>query len=97
MQYSNAQLITRNKQLRDDGCVIELVIWRVAQPIDPCTDLFKYRLYFGKNNQCFIRYDNERGKGDHRHVGQCEEHYRFESLEELVAAFERDIRGWSKK
>ena len=29
---------------------------------------FKYRLAFIVNGKCILRYDNERGKGDHRHM-----------------------------
>jgi len=34
----------------------------------------KYRLYYGlADGTCQVRYDNERGKGDHRHYGKQEE------------------------
>ena len=38
-----------------------------------------------------IRYDNETGKGDHRHVGDREERYAFKDVETLVADFLEDI------
>ncbi len=44
-----------------------------------------------------VRYDNEVGKGDHRHYGAHEEPYLFESLEKLVADFRADcvrLAGW---
>ncbi len=41
-----------------------------------------------------MRYDNERGKGDHRHLGEREEAYRFTTVEQLLADFERDVRNW---
>ena len=31
------------------------------------------------------------GKGDHRHIGELQEKYRFESIEQLVADFQKDI------
>jgi hypothetical protein len=40
---------------------------------------------------CRVRYDNERGKGDHRHLGGVEAPYRFRSLERLLADFWRDV------
>ena len=40
-----------------------------------------------------VRYDNERGKGDHRHIGQHEEAYLFVSLEKLIEDFWRDVRS----
>lgn len=38
-----------------------------------------------------VLYGNERGKGDHRHVGGEETRYRFRDAETLVADFQRDI------
>ena len=34
-----------------------------------------------------VGYDNERGKGDHKHLGEMETHYRFVSVEKMVADF----------
>ncbi|MFS2155532.1 hypothetical protein [Rhizobium sp. Rhizsp42] len=36
-------------------------------------------------------YDNERGKGDHRHYGPREEAYQFVSVERLLADFRHDV------
>jgi hypothetical protein len=36
-------------------------------------------------------YDNERGKGDHRHHRGREEPYRFTSVEKLVSDFLADV------
>lgn len=88
------QLIARAKEIRDDGSVVEVVVWRLPQPLPPCTHLYKYRLYFGAQGVCRIRYDNERGKGDHRHVGELEEPDAFESIAKLLADFEIDIERW---
>lgn len=38
-----------------------------------------------------IGYDNEAGKGDHRHYGETEEPYRFVSLDKLLEDFDQDI------
>jgi hypothetical protein len=38
-----------------------------------------------------VRYDNETGKGDHRHEGDREEPYAFTDVETLVADFLADI------
>jgi len=39
-----------------------------------------------------VRYDNETGKGDHRHYGDDEEPYRFTTLDQLLADFEADVQ-----
>jgi hypothetical protein len=50
---------------------------------------------YGAFGVCRVRYDNERGKGDHRHLGDVEEAYRFTSVEQLLTDFERDVNEWS--
>lgn len=39
-----------------------------------------------------VLYDNERGKGDHRHYLEHEESYVFENVETLIADFLADVR-----
>jgi len=38
-----------------------------------------------------VGYDNERGKGDHRHVRNVEYRYRFTDVETLLDDFLKDI------
>jgi len=90
----NAALIAQAKEVRDDGSIVEIVVWELAELMLPCTHAYKYRLFFGQPGQCFVRYDNERGKGDHRHVGGVESVYDFTSLDKLLADFERDVMNW---
>lgn len=89
-----ARLLARAMGVRDDGSVIEIVVWQLTQPLSPCRHLYKYRLYFGAAGVTRVRYDNERGNGDHRHVGDREERYAFRSLEQLLDDFPRDVEGW---
>ena len=90
----DAQLIVRAKEIRDDGAIVEIVVWRVTESIHPCWHQFKYRLYFGANGVSRVRYDNERGKGDHRHLGDSQDSYRFESVKKLLTDFQRDVETW---
>lgn len=81
-----------SRMVYPDGAVREMVIWRL-----PHADLerphgLKYRLYYGSpDGKSMVLYDNERGKGDHRHVYGKETRYRFWDVETLVADFQRDI------
>jgi hypothetical protein len=52
---------------------------------------FKYRLALVVNGECVLLYDNERGKGDHRHIGGIEEPITFTTLEALYDAFQADL------
>ncbi len=90
-----ARMIAKTKEVRDDGSIVEIVVWRLDAPMPPCRHVFKYRLYFGRDGECLVRYDNERGKGDHRHIRVREEPYLFISLETLLDDFERDVMNWS--
>jgi hypothetical protein len=90
----DAESIARVKEVRDDGSVVEIVVWRLAQPLSPCVHPYKYRLYFGADGQCRVRYDNERGKGDHRHVNNVEEAYQFVSMSQLLDDFQHDVETW---
>jgi hypothetical protein len=74
---------------------VELVIWQVPEPVSPSTHEFKYRLAYVVGNRCVLRYDNERGKGDHRHTETTEEAYAFSTPDQLMADFEADIARWN--
>lgn len=97
MQYMKATLLVRTKEVRDDGTIVEVVIWSLPEPLPPSAHSFKYRLYCGRPGQDLVRYDNERGKGDHRHVNGQELGYRFQSIDQLLDDFERDIQDWSSQ
>ena len=94
MQYMAAVPLARAKEVRDDGSIIEIVIWELPQPLPPSAHRFKYRLYFGAEGQSRVRYDNERGKGDHRHFGDVEEQYNFRSVAQLLDDFRCDVERW---
>lgn len=44
-----------------------------------------------------VRYDNEAGKGDHRHFNGKESAYTFKSPDELIDDFQRDIARWNRE
>lgn len=96
MQYMSTVLIAKAKEILDDGSIVEIVIWELSEPLSPSTHGYKYRLYYGAAGIARVRYDNERGKGDHRHLDEREENYVFTTLEKLLADFEQDINDWSK-
>lgn len=66
-------------------------------PVAGSTHAFKYRLAYVVDGVCVVRYDNEVGKGDHRHFGDEESDYSFTTLDALVAAFELDIARWDRE
>lgn len=86
-----AELIIRDRRLFEDGGLVDIVIWLVPEPVPPTDHGLKYRLYYGRAGRRIVGYDNERGKGDHRHVDGREEPYVFVSLERLLDDFEADV------
>jgi hypothetical protein len=75
----------------------ELVLWRVPKPVAGSAHEFKYRLAYVVEGVCVVRYDNESGKGDHRHYSGKESAYTFQNPEKLIADFERDIARWNRE
>ena len=75
----------------EDGAILEIVYWRVALPVHPSAHNLKYSLFYGRPGVREVGYDNERGKGDHRHFQGVETAYVFTSIEELLADFWADV------
>ena len=86
-------LLHERRNIAEDRFV-ELVVWQVAQPVRASKHLFKYRLAFVVEGLCVLRYDNDAGKGDHRHVGAVESPYTFTTPEQLYADFMADVTNW---
>jgi hypothetical protein len=90
-----AQLLVRVKEAFTGG-IREVIIWLLQEPLPGCSHRLKYRLYYGvPGGQCLIRYDNERSKGDHRHVQGKEESYNFTTVANLLNDFDNDVRSLS--
>jgi hypothetical protein len=82
-----ALLITRFKNVNPDGSILELVVWKVDTPVPPTEHGYKYRAVYVLDGQRIVGFDNERGKGDHRHLDGKELPYSFTSVEQLVEDF----------
>ena len=89
-----AQLLTRERLSQGENCFAELVLWRLPAPAAGSCHAFKYRLAFVVDGVCVLRYDNEAGKGDHKHIGTVETAYVFESPRRLLADFWHDVDLW---
>jgi hypothetical protein len=73
----------------------EIVVWQLPRPLEGSAHHFKYRLAYVVSGRCVLRYDNERGKGDHRHTATDEQPYRFQSPDQLMRDFLADVKRWS--
>lgn len=88
-----ATLLLHEKVVLSDESVIEIVLWRLPEPTPERPHGFKYRLYYGRRGVCLVRYDNETGKGDHKHIRGREMPYEFKSVEQLRRDFEEDMKA----
>lgn len=75
----------------EDGMILEMKVWRLPKSVHPSRHRLKYSLFYGRPGQRLVGYDNERGKGDHRHYGARQVAYTFTSIEQLLADFKSDI------
>ncbi len=88
---AKAELIYHDKAFLDDGLIVEMTIWRLPDRTAERPHALKYSLFFGRTGERIVGYDNERGKGDHRHCREREELYHFTTVEALVADFLADV------
>lgn len=86
-----ATLIEKSRKVIDETTFFEMVLWHLPEPVPGSTHPFKYRLALVINEKCVLRYDNERGKGDHRHIDGLESKIEFTTLEALFDAFQTDM------
>jgi Family of unknown function (DUF6516) len=96
-----ARLVVRERVVYSADELVEMVVWEVPQPVTPSEHLFKYRLADILNGNRLLGYDNERGKGDHRHFRGEEFPLAFVSVDSLLEAFILEVellrmRGDSK-
>jgi len=95
--FSNmkAAALVRTRLVYSDVSFAELVLWELPQPLAGSAHKFKNRLAYVVRGVCVVRYDNEAGKGDHRHVDGTERAYAFTDPDDLIAAFQADIARWN--
>jgi len=97
LSIMEAVALVRRRVIVSVDAFVEVVIWRVPEPVWPSTHLFKYSLAYVVEQRCVLRYDNEREKGDHRHTETAEEPYTFSTPDQLIADFEADIARWNRE
>ena len=87
------QLLDRRVILTETAFV-ELVLWRLPETTAGRAHGYKYRLALISRGVCVMRYDNERGKGDHVHIGEVERPYDFRGVDMLIEDFLAEAKEW---
>ena len=83
---------TDSTRVFDDGSLLRIRVSEVAESVPPSEHRFKCSSLYGRPGKRVVLYDNERGKGDHRHYAEREEAYAFKDIETLIADFLADVR-----
>jgi len=91
MGHMKAKMLMRIKEAYGRG-VIEGVIWEVQSPLSPSAHRIKYRLVYVVDGIRVVGYDNERGKGDHKHIRGAELAYAYSDVATLLRDFLHDVR-----
>jgi hypothetical protein len=86
-----ANRIFYDKAVLPDGSIVEMTIWQLPKSTAERNHGLKYSLFYGSDGKRLVGYDNELGKGDHKHVKEVETSYKFVSVEQLVADFLADV------
>lgn len=86
-----AKQIFYDKAVFADGAMVEMIIWQLPQATTDRPHGLKYSLFYGRDGERVVGYDNERGKGDHKHIRDVQTRYRFVNVERIVADFLADV------
>lgn len=89
-----AELLVRERHQLKEDAFAELKLWRVPEPVHGSAHGYKYALAYVVGGRCVLRYDNEAGKGDHKHLGAAEVRYGFTTPAQLLADFWADVDQW---
>ena len=68
------------------------MVWELPIPLKGSPHRYKYRLYCGRQGACLVRFDNEQGKGDHKHLMDRESPYTFRDVPTLLNDFREEIK-----
>ncbi|EZA17940.1 hypothetical protein BW76_01100 [Escherichia coli O28ac:NM str. 02-3404] len=72
---------------------IRIRIWEVEPAVLGSQHNYKYSMAYVVDGMCVMRYDNERGKGDHKHIGSQKVSTSFVTIEQLLADFLADVES----
>jgi len=86
LSHMPAIKLFHKKQLYHGG-IVEMVIWRLPSVVSERPHGLKYRLVYVKDGKRLVGYDNERGKGDHKHIGEKKQVYAFQCIDQLLEDF----------
>jgi len=90
----DAEVLLNERHILSESAFVEKVVWRLLRPQPGSAHTLKYRLALVVDGLCVLRYDNESGKGDHKHAGGKEVKYTFTTAQTLLDDFWKDVDNW---
>ncbi|PWC33274.1 DUF6516 family protein [Azospirillum sp. TSO35-2] len=91
---NKAVLLLSRKTIYDDGSIVQVRVWSVTAPVPPSEHRYKYSLFYGRAGERIVGYDNEKGKGDHKHIRGQQSPVAFESIDQLIDQFFTDVAAF---
>ena len=86
-----AHLVLNEKTVFEDGSILQVRIWSVPKSVPSARHRCKYNLFYGRPGERLVGFDNERGKGDHKHVLGAETNYRCVSISQSLAECRTEV------
>jgi hypothetical protein len=96
MANMKAELLAKDRVELEEGLRVEAVLWQVPVPVRGSAHLYKYRFALIDGDECVLRYDNEAGKGDHKHFGTKELPHTFTTIRDLRISFFQDVERYRR-
>lgn len=84
-------LIKKRDYFPNEDAFTSITVWAVDPSIRGSQHNYKYSLAYVVQGVCVMRYDNEAGKGDHKHIGDTEFTVTFSGLDDLISQFFNDV------
>ncbi len=93
----DAELLFDDRFVLGDRAFAQVKVWRVPAPVRGSRHRLRYSFAFVVNDKCVLRFDNEAGKGDHRHADGIETPLEFDNLNGLLADFWKEVDEWIRR
>jgi hypothetical protein len=89
-----AEVLLNERHILSESAFVEMVVWRLPKPQPGSAHMLQYRLALVVDGLCVLRYDNESGKGNHKHAQGKEVKYTFTTVQALLDDFWKDVDNW---
>ncbi|HFW3588250.1 TPA: DUF6516 family protein [Salmonella enterica subsp. enterica serovar Birkenhead] len=84
-------LIKKRDYFPNEDAFTSVTVWTVDPSVRGSQHGYKYSLAYVVRGVCVMRYDNEAGKGDHKHIDGVELPVSFSGLDDLIGQFFDDV------